>query len=713
MISVVIPVWNNALQLARALEALTKQTWKEFDVTVIDDGSRDRLAQEVAGRTWPFPVAYHRLEQNGGAPRARNEGARRSTGGELFFLDADIVLREDALEQFHQALIEHPEAAFAYADLRFGWKRLRGRLFDAHALRNVNYIPTSSLVRRSAFPGFDESLKKFQDWDLWLTIVSRGGTGCWIPEELIRAETGGTMSSWLPACVHRLPWPLFGWMPPAMRKYLAAERIIRDKHGLAPRLHEDEEEMKRAGVYTFVVVACVMSVSFAAYTASSVMTGVALVVGALLAYVAYAYPLVACGVWLAELVVGSFGGLLRAFGDPMLHGGASLRYLVFGAMAAASVVRLVLHKNERGQVWERMITFFRTYSSLGLLALAVGGGVLLGLVQNDRANVFQDANAWIMWALLPVFVGRLSFSTQRTWKVLTGICVGAFAYLTLITWKTWFFYAHPFSQEVVSYVYLWIRRTRLGEITRVIEGMQLHRVFFQSQIYALLALPFVWRARRRLGSIAAYSVILISLSRSFWVGAAVMILMALVLRARAGGIGGACRFFVREATSFFGAFVLVWGLAVVPIPPTNASLIQVLTSRAAGQEGAVSSRRAQLGPLLEKIKEAPLFGSGFGTTVTYTSFDPRVLATGTNQRTTFAFEWGWLDLLVKIGVVGVLAYITLLGQALRVLWKRVERDEWIAWATALMGLVTVHMFTPYLNHPLGFGFLFLLLLRGM
>lgn len=712
MISVVIPVWNNADQLARALASLAQQTFTDFSVTVVDDGSRDASARDVAARSWPFPIAYHRLERNGGAPRARNEGARQSTGDELLFLDADIVLHPDALQDMHTALAAHPDVAFVYTDFRYGWKRFRGRVFDADALRQTNYIHTSALTRRSAFPGFDESLKKFQDWDLWLTISAQGGTGLWIPKEHMRVETGGTMSAWLPSFAHRIPWPLCGWMPRTIQKYVDAERVIREKHGLTPRLDEDREAAKRVAIYVFAGVALLESISFLTYTTTSVFTGMALLLGVIMTWLAYAYPVAAFSVWLAELCVGSFGGLFRAFGDASLHGGASLRMVLFIAVIVGSCVRLLIHKADRDHARARLMRFARTHVSLGVLALVLVGTSVLGWMRNEHGNVIQDANAWALWLLLPIWAMRIEYSVKRTWSAIVGSCAGALTYLTLVTWKTWYFYAHPFPNELASYTYFWIRRTGFGEITRVVDGMQLYRVFIQSHVYALLALPFAWKARKRIGSIAAYSVGIISLSRSLWVGAACMFVTAVMMKARTVGVRGAWRFFSREATSFVMAFGLVWGLAIMPLPLTSASLLRVLTSRVTSEEGAVSSRRAQLAPLLAKIKEAPVFGSGFGATATYTSADPRVLATGSNQRTTFAFEWGWLDLLVKMGSVGVLVYALVLADGLRALWKRVSPDEWIAWATATLGIVCVHTFTPYLNHPLGFGFLFLLFLRA-
>ena len=62
-----------------------------------------------------------------------------------------------------------------------------------------------SLIRRKDFPqsGWDESIKKLQDWDLWLQMLSEGKTGLWIPQVLFTIIPGGHISTWLPAFAYK------------------------------------------------------------------------------------------------------------------------------------------------------------------------------------------------------------------------------------------------------------------------------------------------------------------------------------------------------------------------------------------------------------------------------------------------------------------------------------------------------------------------------
>jgi hypothetical protein len=230
-VSVIIPTWNHAKELMDCLSALEAQTYRDFEVIIVDDASTDNTREVVAGARTSFPLRYIRLDVNGGAPAARNRGAREATGSFLLFLDADVILRNDALQKMVYALMTQPDAAYAYSAFRFGWKRFVSESFSADALRDHPYIHTSSLMRRNAFPGFDESLKKFQDWDLWLSILDRGGKGVYIPEELYRVQVrNGGLSRWLPSIMHRIPWQRIGWMPDEIRKYREWEKVVKKKH---------------------------------------------------------------------------------------------------------------------------------------------------------------------------------------------------------------------------------------------------------------------------------------------------------------------------------------------------------------------------------------------------------------------------------------------------------------------------------------------------
>ncbi|MFA6171879.1 MAG: glycosyltransferase family A protein [Patescibacteria group bacterium] len=233
MISVIIPLYNQAKNLPSCLESILIQTIPELEVIIVDDGSSDQsraVAESYKKKFGEKDISFRLLnhDMNKGAPAARNTGFRSSKGEYLFFCDADVVLSQEALSSMLNALNSNPKASFAYSSFWWGRKLFKLFPFDREKLEEFPYINMMSLMRRECFPGFDESLKKFQDWDLWLTITKGGKIGVWIGRPLYRVRPGGTMSDWLPGFAYRL----FPFLP-AVKKYKKAMIIIKNKHGLA------------------------------------------------------------------------------------------------------------------------------------------------------------------------------------------------------------------------------------------------------------------------------------------------------------------------------------------------------------------------------------------------------------------------------------------------------------------------------------------------
>jgi glycosyltransferase involved in cell wall biosynthesis len=226
-VSIIIPVYNHAHTLRACLDSIRKQTYRDFEVTIVDDGS-DPPLRALGG--YDIPIRWLQQE-NAGAPSARNAGARAAPGDALLFCDADLTFVPQALDVMVQALQKHANASYAYPGFRFGWKKFPGFPFQADRLRTMPYIHTTALIRAEHFPGFDPSLQRFQDWDLWLTMLEAGHSGVHIPQELFTIhDTRGSMSRWLPSWTHHLPWAAL--LSRRVRSYKNARENILKKHGL-------------------------------------------------------------------------------------------------------------------------------------------------------------------------------------------------------------------------------------------------------------------------------------------------------------------------------------------------------------------------------------------------------------------------------------------------------------------------------------------------
>jgi O-antigen ligase len=186
------------------------------------------------------------------------------------------------------------------------------------------------------------------------------------------------------------------------------------------------------------------------------------------------------------------------------------------------------------------------------------------------------------------------------------------------------------------------------------------------------------------------------MSRSFWIGLAsgiIYLYAAHLSRRDRGALLHTARALILSALG--GAIIL----SAIYLPTIGG--LGERARRILG-EPAVSSRAAQFLPLLSAIAKSPLIGFGFGKTVTYASADPRILrANPDGLYTTYAFELGYLDIALKIGLLGLLLYALLIFKIARGL----GRGELLA---GLVALLVINIFSPYLNHPLGIGYLLLL-----
>lgn len=230
MISIIIPTYQHANELSRCLDSLFVQTYKDFEIIVVNDGSTDgtdRILNKFKDRITIIN------QDNQGSNIARNNGAKMAKGEFLLFCDADIVAENSMLEELKRALDKHQDSAYAYSDFMWGAKKFKLFPFSKEELHKRNFIHTTSLIRRHLFPGFDEKIARLQDWDLWLTMLESGHTGVYVPRILftIKPRKGG-ISGWLPSFVYKIPWNKLGVRIKRLDDYKKAEAIVLKKHSL-------------------------------------------------------------------------------------------------------------------------------------------------------------------------------------------------------------------------------------------------------------------------------------------------------------------------------------------------------------------------------------------------------------------------------------------------------------------------------------------------
>ncbi|MEF2247768.1 glycosyltransferase family 2 protein [Paenibacillus sp. IITD108] len=181
--SVIIPTYNRQRFIKRAIMSVLKQTCKDYEIIVVDDGSRDRTKQIVSLFRAQVRYVY---QKNQGPSAARNTGIRLAKGKYIAFLDSDDRFLPRKLEKNKQFLEANQEAMFLYSwyyEARRGRKRRVKKVKsynDMHKLRNRLYkrsmmIRTSTVVvHHSCFNKiglFNPSYRYSQDWDMWLRLA--------------------------------------------------------------------------------------------------------------------------------------------------------------------------------------------------------------------------------------------------------------------------------------------------------------------------------------------------------------------------------------------------------------------------------------------------------------------------------------------------------------------------------------------------------------
>jgi glycosyltransferase involved in cell wall biosynthesis len=232
MISIIIPVYNGEKTLIDTIKSIENQSYTNLEIIIVNDGSEDKTVKVFEDFCQKNELKHNYFfinQANKGAPAARNRGRREAQGDFLLFCDADAVLKPEALEEMLKALKSNPEASYAYSSFYWGKKLFKLWPFDSEKLKKMPCIHTMSLIRKKDFPkeGWDEKIKKLQDWDLWLTMLENGHKGVFIDKILIKIKPGGTISSWLPSFTYKL-LPFL----PLVKKYKKALKVIREKHNL-------------------------------------------------------------------------------------------------------------------------------------------------------------------------------------------------------------------------------------------------------------------------------------------------------------------------------------------------------------------------------------------------------------------------------------------------------------------------------------------------
>lgn len=271
LVSVVIPTYDRLPFLREAIESVLRQTYAEWELIVVDDGSTDGTDGYVGGLA-DGRVGLVRSEHTGCPAVVRNLGLRRARGRFVAFLDSDDVWHHRKLEiQLSRC---HGERDFAWSYTNFAlvdttgveipfrvggpWTPCEGFILPEVITREATIAPSTVVVERSLLEevdGFDESLQSREDYDLWLRLAAKRPAGvvrdrlCVIRDHAERGtETLPDSNRWMLVVYRKLmetPAPR-NVVRLAARQYAYEMVESANRHVMAGRLWEALKELVRS-----------------------------------------------------------------------------------------------------------------------------------------------------------------------------------------------------------------------------------------------------------------------------------------------------------------------------------------------------------------------------------------------------------------------------------------------------------------------------------
>ncbi|MEO5928261.1 MAG: glycosyltransferase [Patescibacteria group bacterium] len=762
-IRIVTVSWNVEELLERCLRSLPAACQElEWDIVIVDnnskDGSVDR-ARKVADAIGITPrVTVIANPDNRGFARACNQGIAGHDARYVLLLNPDAECPPSSLSELVRSADARPDAGIVGPKLIYpngnyqesvrcfptvwsqlcillrlhliaGWLPALRRYFcadlDATKEQNVDQVMGACfLIRREMIEqigGLDERyFIWFEEVDYCKMAIERGWKVVYAPAATVIHHGGQSFGQLFSVKKQRMFNESLGkyfqkWMP-GWRSVL-----IRLAMPFSMAIAQAIDALRTGAqgwLLWLVALIALDTLSLATVFFPSARSIGTVVLGILMAVLASRKPSLGLAALLLELMVGSKGALLKITEGSAVDGGTSLRIVLLAAFIGGWLFNAIQYWfGKRAQILKTLREAIRGRWAWVALVLVVLWGVIRGL-QLHNPQFADDANAWGFLVLLVPVIDLARRDGDRLIRYGKAAAMAALVWLPIKTVLLIYVFSHGIP-SLSQPLYLWVRRTGVGEVTLVTGN--LFRIFIQSQIYAVFAwlafcslamvkarreIPRVWWA---IGIGSAIS-LLVCLSRSFWIGLAAGGLFLVAISAR---------MLLKAFGMWLGRVLIAMSLALAiilitvafPLPRVDVgSLKDLFGSRGSTTDAAAESRWNLLPVLISKIKTQPILGSGFGATVTYKSKDPRILAKNPEGLyTTPAFEWGWLEHWVKFGIIGIPVMLWLLLSIAWRVWK-LNEERWVrvAIVSSIVALAVVHIFTPYLNHPLGFTVLLVL-----
>ena len=204
-VSVIIPVYNAARFLDRTLNSIFAQTYKNIEIVLVDDCSKDESAEIIAQYKKENPgIVYHLQETNQGAAVARNTALELAKGRYVAFLDSDDMWYPEKIEK-QLRLMKEKDAAFCYTAIEMvnngdevikKKRKVKEKINYRFLLHNTMIATSSVLIDRKQTGDFRMPLRRGgQDYATWLMLLRDGTVAYGINEALVKYRVGNSSLS--------------------------------------------------------------------------------------------------------------------------------------------------------------------------------------------------------------------------------------------------------------------------------------------------------------------------------------------------------------------------------------------------------------------------------------------------------------------------------------------------------------------------------------
>jgi glycosyltransferase involved in cell wall biosynthesis len=189
LVSIIVPCYNHGIYLTECFESVLKQTHKNWECIIIDNGSTDntkQVAESFIKKDARFKYIYNSEK---GVSLARNTGIKNSIGKYILPLDADDKIASLYIEKAVEILEKNEDVKLVYCDAKLFGTVNKDWILPEYSIKNMlieNIIFCSAVFKRKDFDatkGYNEQMVEgFEDWDFWLTLLKDNGKVFKLPE---------------------------------------------------------------------------------------------------------------------------------------------------------------------------------------------------------------------------------------------------------------------------------------------------------------------------------------------------------------------------------------------------------------------------------------------------------------------------------------------------------------------------------------------------